>query len=52
MENLLDHSRAARLRGSFGLDDDSVANMNAHLRLDLPRFGLAMPWREVSATSR
>ena len=33
MENLLDHSRAARLRGSFRLDDDPVANMNAHLRL-------------------
>ena len=52
MENLLDHSRAARLRGSFRLDDDPVANMNAHLRLALPRLGLAMRWREVIANSR
>ena len=33
VEHLLDHPCAARLRGSFGLDDDPVSNVNTHLRL-------------------
>ena len=32
-EHLLDHSCPARLCGSFGLDDDPVSNVSAHLRL-------------------
>jgi hypothetical protein len=51
-QNLLDHSRPAWLRGSLRLDDDPVANMNAHLRHALPRLGTAVRWKEVSATSR
>ena len=51
-EHLLDHSCPARLRGSFGLDDDPVSDLNAHLRLALPRFPGCRAVGEVSARSR
>jgi len=40
VEHLLDHSCTARLRGSFGLDDDPVSDVNAHLRLSPSIFGV------------
>ena len=42
VEHLLDHPCPTRLRGSFGLDDDPVSDVNAHLRLALPRFRAAV----------
>ena len=52
VEHLLDHSCPARLRGSFGFDDDPVSDLNAHLRLALPRFPGCRAVGEVSARSR
>ena len=51
VEHLLDHSFSARLCCYFGLDDDPVSNVKAHLRLaPLSGFGLAVLLGEVSAT--
>src|SRR4051812_1171176 len=51
VEHLLDHSYAARLRGPFGFDDDPVSDVNAHLRLALPRFS-ASPSQARGAHAR
>jgi hypothetical protein len=51
VEHLLDHSCPARLRGSFGLDDDPVSHLNVHLSRPSWVFGLPCYW-EVSARGR
>ena len=52
VEHLLDHSCTARLRGSFGLDDDPVSDVNAHLRLSLPRSSASRLCHGVTGNSR
>ena len=49
LEHLLDHSRPARLRHLFGLDDDPVSGVRPHLCLIL-LFRFARVFGEASAT--
>jgi hypothetical protein len=52
VEHLLDHPCPARLCCSFGLDNDPVSNVNAHLRLAPLSVRPVVPLGEVSATIR